>query len=161
MKIIESLKVLKNLHKKTKVFTLIILFILCTEIFGRFFIFNLWSNNTSFLSFIYDNRIEIKNSIRDFIYTREIKSESFKNSQISKIKNIRRPSECYKDVEPFEPRIEYIPIYITNHPQFEQMKYAFFVVLRMYAWLVYFDFMFNSIGYFFKNASSSHNQDML
>jgi len=94
VKIIESLKVLKNLHKKTKVFTLIILFILCTEIFGRFFIFNLWSNNTSFLSFIYDNRIEIKNSIRDFIYTREIKSESFKNSQISKIK--KNKIESYK-----------------------------------------------------------------
>lgn len=100
-----------------------------------------------------------RSDITDMVITKNDYHSCIK--QISKIKNIRRPSECYKDVEPFEPRIEYIPIYITNHPQFEQMKYAFFVALRMYAWLVYFDFMFNSIGYFVKNASSSHNQDML
>jgi len=87
MKIIENFKVLKILHKKTKVFTLIILLIFFTEIFGRFLIFNYLSNNVSFLSFFFANRIEIKNSIRDYIYARETKSKSFKNSQISKIKN--------------------------------------------------------------------------
>jgi len=90
----KNLKILSILHNKTKVFTLIFFVILCTEIFGRLFIFNLWSNNTTFLSFIYKNRIEIKNNIRDFIYSKEIKSESFKSSQISKIK--KNDIESYK-----------------------------------------------------------------
>lgn len=84
-------------------------------------------------------------------------------NQISKIKNIRRHTDeyydnSYTDSEQFELRIEYMPIYITNHPQFERMKYAFFVVARMYVLLVYLDILFKSIEYLFKSASSFHNQ---
>jgi hypothetical protein len=82
-------------------------------------------------------------------------------NQISKIKNIRRPTsynDYYNNSRQFELRIEYMPIYITDHPQFERMKYAFFVVARMYVLLVYLDILFKTIEYLFKSASSFHNQ---
>lgn len=103
-----------------------------------------------------------RSDITDIVITKNDYNNCIK--QISKIKNIRKPTDEYNNNNhsiQFEIRIEYIPIYITNHPQFEQMKFAFFVVLRMYALLIYFEFILNSIHYFSKNASSSRNQDML
>ena len=104
-----------------------------------------------------------RNDVTDMVITKN----DYHNcvNQISKIKNIRRPTEYYdnssNDAEQFELRIEYMPIYITDHPQFERMKYAFFVVARMYVLLVYFEFIFKIIHYFSKNASSYHNPDRL
>jgi len=86
MKILKYFKVSQLLHKKTKYLTFIFLIIFCTEVVGRFFIFNLSSDNSFFLTFLYENRINIKNKFRDFIYTKEINSKNFKNSLISKIK---------------------------------------------------------------------------
>jgi hypothetical protein len=103
-----------------------------------------------------------RSDITDIIITKN----DYRNciNQIAKIKNIRRPdyyNDYYNDSEQFELRIEYMPIYITNHLHFEKMKYAFFVIVRFYVWLVYLEFMFKFIGYLFKNASSFRNQDML
>jgi len=103
-----------------------------------------------------------RSDITDIVIT----NSDYKNcmNQITKIKNIRRPNysnDYYNDSEQFELRIEYMPIYITNHPEFERMKYAFFVVARMYVLLVYLDIMFKSLEYLFKSASSFHNQDTL
>ena len=64
-------------------------------------------------------------------------------------------------IERFELRIDYIPIYLINHPDFERMKYAFCVVVRMYIIFLYFELAVNVIQACFKNASSYHNQDTL
>jgi parallel beta-helix repeat protein len=86
MKTLKSFKVPKFLHKRTKFFTSAILLIIFTEIVGRIFIFSISSDNTFFISFLYEERNNLKKIIRDFIYTKEINSEHFKNSQIFKIK---------------------------------------------------------------------------
>jgi len=104
-----------------------------------------------------------RNDVTDMVITKNDYHNCI--NQISKIKNIRRPTEYYdnssNDAEQFDLRIAYMPIYITDHPQFERMKYAFFVVARMYVLLVYLEFMFKSIQYCFTTANSSRNQDML
>lgn len=82
---------------------------------------------------------------------------------ITKIKNIyKMNTHLYDDeVDSFELRIAYFPICITEHHQFIQMKYAFCVVVRMFVIFTYFECMFRVIMYLFKNASSSHNPNML
>lgn len=87
MKMLKYFKSTKLLHKKTKYFTFICLIIFSTEVIGRFIIFNFSSGNSFFLSFLYENRISIKNKFRDIIYTKQINSKNFKNTLISRIKD--------------------------------------------------------------------------
>ena len=86
MRFLKYFKIPNLLNKKTQVFTSVFFLILITELIGRLLVFNLSSENSFFLSFLYENRVIIKERIRDFIYTKEINSKHFKNSLISKIK---------------------------------------------------------------------------
>lgn len=81
---------------------------------------------------------------------------------ITKIKNIYKVNtNPYDEMDNFELRITFFPLYITEHPKFFQMKYAFYVVMRMFIIYSYFECMFHVILYLFKNANSSHNPNML
>ena len=81
---------------------------------------------------------------------------------ITKIKNIYKVNtNPYDEIDNFELRITYFPVFITEHPEFIRMKYAFYVVIRTFIIYSYFECMFRVITYFFKNANSYHNPDTL
>lgn len=73
------------LNKKTKYLSISILLIISIEVIGRLFFFQINSKEISFISNLYNERLSIKNTIRDFLYTKEINSERYKNNQIEKI----------------------------------------------------------------------------
>lgn len=101
-----------------------------------------------------------RNAITDIMVTKS----NYKNClhSITKIKNIYKiNTNPYDELETFELRIAYIPLFIAEHPQFIQMKYACYVVVRMFIIFSYFECIFRVIVYFFKNANSSHNPNML
>lgn len=101
-----------------------------------------------------------RNTITDIMITKS----NYKNClhSITKIKNIYKVNtNPYDEIETFELRIAYLPLFISQHPQFIQMKYAFYVVMRMFIMYSYLECMFRVILYFFKNANSYHNPNML
>lgn len=101
-----------------------------------------------------------RNTITDVMITKS----NYKNClhSITKIKNIYKVNtNPYDEIETFELRIAYLPLFISQHPQFIQMKYAFYVVMRMFIMYSYLECMFRVILYFFKNANSYHNPNML
>lgn len=90
---------------------------------------------------------------------------------ISKIKNIYKENRIRydindnedndDDIEPFESRMEYFPIFVSEHPPLKQMKYVFYIVMRMFIIFTYFEYLFETFRSLFKNANSSHNPNML
>lgn len=84
---------------------------------------------------------------------------------ISKIKTIYKENHFQyddnDDIEPFELRMEYFPIFVSEHPPLKQMKYVFYIVTRMFIIFTYFEYLFETFRYLFKNANSSHNPNML
>ena len=53
---------------------------------GRLIVFNLNSDHNTFISYVYGNRDSIKKKIKDFVFTKELNSDHYKESLISKIK---------------------------------------------------------------------------
>ena len=101
-----------------------------------------------------------RNTITDVMITKS----NYKNClhSITKIKNIYKVNTYpYDEIETFELRIAYLPLFISQHPQFIQMKYAFYVVMRMFIMYSYLECMFRVILYFFKNDNNYHSQYML
>ena len=101
-----------------------------------------------------------RNTITDIMITKS----NYKHClhSITKIKNIYKVNtNPYDEIETFELRIAYLPLFISQHPQFIQMKYAFYVVVRMFIMYSYLECIFRVILYFFKNANSYHNPNML
>lgn len=88
------MKIIGILNKKTRYITLFLLSLIFIEVIGRLLFFQLQSKQLSFLSYVYNERINIKNAIRDFVYTKELNSDRYKNNQIEKIK--KTGIDCYK-----------------------------------------------------------------
>jgi len=86
---------------------------------------------------------------------------------ISDIKKKRRPIYNNSDQEQleyngnFNLHIEYIPTLTLFHPQFKKVRYAIYVLIRIYVIIMYYELLFNVLYYLFKNASSYRNQGML
>ena len=55
------------------------------EMLGRLIVFNLNSDHSTFISYVYGNGGTIKKKIKDFVYTKEFNSDNYKDSLINKI----------------------------------------------------------------------------
>jgi parallel beta-helix repeat protein len=59
--------------------------VLMFEMLGRLIVFNLNSDHSTFISYVYGNSGTIKKKIKDFVYTKEFNSDHYKDSLINKI----------------------------------------------------------------------------
>lgn len=105
---------------------------------------------------------------RDKITYIMVTQSNYKNclQSISVIKNMYKLNRIQYNVnddedESFDLRIEYCPIFLSEHPQFIRMKYAFYVIIRMFVFITYIEFMFRLVYYMFKTANSYRNPNML
>lgn len=88
------MKTFHLLNKKTKYFAVIFLLIISIEVIGTLFFFQIKTKEKTFISYLYNQRINIKNKIRDYLYTKEINSDRYRNNQIEKI--LETGIDCYK-----------------------------------------------------------------
>lgn len=64
------------------------------ELLGRLIAFNIHSDYTTFISYLYNERDSLRQKVRNFIFTKEINSQHYQNELINKIVNTG--IDCFK-----------------------------------------------------------------
>ena len=64
------------------------------ELLGRLIAFNIHSDYTTFISYLYHERDSLRQKVRNFIFTKEINSQHYQNALINKIVNTG--IDCFK-----------------------------------------------------------------
>ena len=90
----EILKFVKLLNKKTKFYTFVFLLVVSLELLGRLIAFNIHSDYTTIISYLYNERDSLRQKIRGVIFTKEINSQHYQNALINKIENTG--IDCFK-----------------------------------------------------------------
>ena len=88
------MKYVKILNRKTRFYTFVLLLIILLELLGRLIAFNIHSDYTTFISYLYHERDSLRQKVRNFIFTKEINSKHYQNALINKIVNTG--IDCFK-----------------------------------------------------------------